>query len=93
MIRRISSPILCVLHLWNRSERGAQVPLSFQEIVMSNAHEKLAMWIAWKLPKEIVLWAVIRAFAHATTGKYGNTQPDSIGYKEVYDRWVEQYNG
>jgi hypothetical protein len=58
-----------------------------------DAYEKLAIWIAWRLPKRVVLWAFIRVAAHATTGKYGNTHPDSIGYKDMHDRWVEQYNG
>lgn len=51
--------------------------------------EKLIIFIAWSLPKSVVLWVVVRAFAHATTGKWGNEHIDEIGYKEVYDRWLQ----
>lgn len=53
---------------------------------------KLAQWIAWKLPPKVLLWAVIRGFADATTGKYGNRIVGEVGYKEVYDSIVEKYN-
>jgi hypothetical protein len=56
---------------------------------MERFKEKIAIYIAWSLPRRVVLWTVIRAFAHATTGKWGNTHPDEVGYKEVYDRWLE----
>jgi len=51
--------------------------------------EKTVIWIAWHLPREVVKWAFIRAFAHASTGPCGNTHPDSLTYKEVYDRWEQ----
>lgn len=49
--------------------------------------EKLIIWLAWRLPRELVRWAMIRTFAHATTGRWGGDHVDAIGYKEVYDRW------
>jgi hypothetical protein len=49
--------------------------------------EWLEIKIAWTLPKGVVKWAMIRTFAHATTGQYGGDHVDQIGYKEVHDRW------
>lgn len=45
------------------------------------------MWVAWHLPRRLVTWAVIRCFAHATTGEYGTTEPDSLRYGELMRRW------
>jgi hypothetical protein len=47
------------------------------------------MRVAWMLPRRIALWAMVRVAAHATTGKWGNESPDSIGFKEMHDRWVK----
>lgn len=54
---------------------------------MERFKELLAIKVAWLLPRRIVLWATIRAFAHATTGKWGGEHVDQVGYKEVHDRW------
>lgn len=52
-------------------------------------NEWLAIKVAWLLPRQVALWAMVRVVAHATTGKWGNEHPDSIGYKEMHDRWQE----
>lgn len=54
---------------------------------MDRLKERIAIKIAWLLPRRVALWAMIRVAAHATTGKWGNEHPDSIGYKEMHDRW------
>lgn len=43
--------------------------------------------LARALPHELAYWAFIRVFAHATTGKWGDTHPDKIGYGKVAHRW------
>lgn len=53
--------------------------------------EQIMIWLAWKLPPQVLLWAVIRGFADATTGKYSNTTIDDIKYKDVYLAIVEKY--
>ena len=45
------------------------------------------MWIAWRLPRDVVKWAMIRCYAHASSGQWGGEHVDEIGYKEVHDRW------
>lgn len=59
--------------------------------VTRNFKERLVMWIAWSLPRDVVKWATIRTFAHATTGKWGGDHVDQLRYKDIHDRW-EQSN-
>lgn len=53
--------------------------------------EKLATWVAWHLPRDVVKWCMIRTFAHASTGQWGGEHVDQIGYKEVHDRWEQRH--
>lgn len=32
-------------------------------------------------------WAIIRAFAKATTGKNGHREPDKTGFNDVISEW------
>ena len=47
--------------------------------------ERLARWIAWKLPREVVKWAYYRVLANATQGKWSSK--DVPSWKEAADRW------
>ena len=49
--------------------------------------EKIWMWIAWHLPKELVKWASVRLMAHATTGEYGKCNTPSTTIIEALERW------
>lgn len=49
--------------------------------------ERHAMTMAWLLPRGLVYWAVIRCWAHGTTGEYGTTEPDTLGWSEALRRW------
>ncbi len=49
--------------------------------------EKLWIYIAWKLPKPLVKWCVIRACAHATTGQYGDTVVPELSMMDMIKRW------
>ncbi len=49
--------------------------------------DKIAKKIAWILPKNIMYWAIIRAFARATTGKNSDKTPDQTGFSAVIDEW------
>jgi hypothetical protein len=54
---------------------------------MTRQQERLAMRIAWHLPRWLIYWAVIRCWAHGTTGEYGTTEPDKLGWSEALKRW------
>ena len=51
--------------------------------------KKFYEWIAWHLPKSVVMWCHIRVMANASQGKWGNEHIDEINYKKSYDRFVE----
>ena len=53
---------------------------------------KIAWWVAHRLPARVVLYVIALAFVNASTGKWGGAFPDRLGYKEVFDRWVEKHN-
>ena len=54
--------------------------------------DTLARWIAWKLPRNIVMWAAIRLMAHATQGPYSKTEVPSLGIMEALSRWKIKYD-
>lgn len=54
--------------------------------------KKISWWVAFHLPAHIILYAIVRGFTNASTGKWGGAFPDRLGYKEVFDRWVEKHN-
>jgi hypothetical protein len=53
--------------------------------------EWLAIKIAWMLPRQVALWAMIRVAAHATTGQWGNESPSELDYRKMHDRWAVQH--
>jgi hypothetical protein len=44
-------------------------------------------WLAWHLPRPLVLWCMVRVAAHASMGQYGNTSPDQLTYDLMHQRW------
>jgi hypothetical protein len=48
--------------------------------------ERRQMWVAWHVPKWLMRWVVIRAFAKATTGDYGDTEPDKVTFRMLFER-------
>ena len=49
--------------------------------------EKVVRWVAWHLPKTLVMWCYMRVAAHATTGQYGNTNVAELGMMDAIKRW------
>jgi len=49
--------------------------------------ERLAKWIAWKLPREVVKWAYYRVLANATQGKWANQEVPTLTWQDASDRW------
>lgn len=52
--------------------------------------EKIAIWFAWRLPRRVALWAMVRVAAHATTGRWGNENPCDLTYAKMHDRWEDK---
>jgi hypothetical protein len=50
--------------------------------------ERLAIWIAWHVPRRVAYWCAIRLGAHATTGAYGNQVVPELRFTDALRRWV-----
>lgn len=49
--------------------------------------EKLWVWLAWRLPKELVRWASVRLMAHATTTEYAQKEPAEVSILDALRAW------
>lgn len=52
--------------------------------------EKMWIWIAWRLPKTLVMWTAIRLGAYATQGEYGSTVVPDLTFMDALKRWTER---
>lgn len=51
--------------------------------------ERLAILVAWSLPRHIAMWAAVRVGAHATQGRYSNQIVPELLFFEALKRWEE----
>jgi hypothetical protein len=49
--------------------------------------DKIQMWVAFRLPKWLVMWATVRLVVHATSGKYETTIVPELTAMEALQRW------
>lgn len=49
--------------------------------------DRLASWVAWKLPRSVVHHAVIRAWAHATVGPHSKVETPAVTVDDAVRRW------
>lgn len=54
---------------------------------LSRQIEKFWEWLAWRLPKPLVMWAAVRLGAHATTGAYSDTVVPELTFMDALKRW------
>ena len=52
--------------------------------------DRFVRWLAWKLPKRLVLWAAIRVVANATQGAYSDQVVPDLTAMDALDRWNYQ---
>jgi hypothetical protein len=55
--------------------------------------ESIYRWLAGKLPRKLVYFAVIRAWVNATSGPYSGETPIDMTIKDTLNRWVEIKKG
>jgi hypothetical protein len=55
--------------------------------------DALVRWVAWRLPRRLVMWCYFRVGAHATTGRYGNTIVPELTMMDAIKRWDEVRDG
>ena len=49
--------------------------------------DRFAKWLAWKLPRRLVLWAAVRLIANATQGAYSDQIVPDLTAMDALDRW------
>ena len=49
--------------------------------------DKLLVWLAWALPRDLVYWCAVRVGAHATQGQYGGQTVGNLSYFAALERW------
>ena len=49
--------------------------------------DKICMFIAWHLPRRLIMWCAMRLGAHATTGKYETQIVPELNFMDALDRW------
>jgi len=49
--------------------------------------EKIWIWIAWRLPRQLVMWCAIRVGANATQDEYSNQEVPELLFMDAMKRW------
>ena len=49
--------------------------------------DRFAKWLAWKLPRRLVMWKAIRLKANATQGAYSDQDVPDLTAMDALDRW------
>lgn len=49
-------------------------------------HERVWLWLAQRLPRNLLYWAIIVAWAKATSGKHSNVEVPAVSALDLLDR-------
>jgi hypothetical protein len=49
--------------------------------------DKIAMKLAWLMPRKLVYWCAIRVGANATQDKYSNQVVPELVFMDAIERW------
>lgn len=49
--------------------------------------ERLARYVAWRLPRLLVYWCGMRLFVHATGGPWSHEESTGVTVTEALARW------
>lgn len=56
-------------------------------MTIKDMRDKIAMKIAWWLPRDVVYWCTIRLGCHATQGQYGSQVVPDLLFMDALKRW------
>jgi len=57
---------------------------------LNKRKEKFMIWVAWKMPRWLVLWCSVRLIANATQGEYSNQVVPELTAMDALKRWEER---
>lgn len=49
--------------------------------------DNLAMWVAWHLPRRVVMWAYVRVGAEVSVTTFREKDVSAMGMMETLDAW------
>jgi hypothetical protein len=52
--------------------------------------ERFWIWLAWRLPRQLAYWAMIRVAAEASTGKYAHVEAPALLVVDALQRWNDE---
>ena len=52
-----------------------------------NTIDRFCLWLAYRLPRRLVMWCAIRVGAHATQGQYSSQIVPELGFMDAIKRW------
>lgn len=64
--------------------------LFFEDYDMERLKERIAIAIAWALPKRIAYWCAMRVGANATQGQYSSQEVPALSFMDAVRRWDMQ---
>lgn len=50
--------------------------------------DKFWMWLAWRLPRPLVMWASVRLIANATQGEHSTQVVPELSAMDALKRWA-----
>jgi len=53
--------------------------------------EKLTIWIAWHLPRYLVMWCACRVMAYATQGQWSSQVVPDLTVLDALKRWDDPH--
>ena len=52
--------------------------------------ERTIKWVAWRVPRAIVYWCVVRVWAYGISNGDGYMSPEKLTYPEALRRWDDR---
>jgi len=49
--------------------------------------DKILLWLAYRLPRRLVLWCAVRVGANATTGEWSTQVVPDLLFMDALKRW------
>lgn len=67
----------------------AQRVVSPPQRVLMPLRQRIAVWLAWKLPRSVAYWAAIRVATYATQGfpQWRHSRVDRLSVMTMLKRW------
>jgi hypothetical protein len=69
------------------STRDRFKTILLRNIINYESMDKFYLWLVWKLPRRLIMWAAVRVISHATTNQWSNQVVPSLKAMDALERW------